>query len=239
MDVLLWLQARQVLALTRAGPVRQLVSWCEVFPRTGDQAGDQAGERRVFLLLAGLGSQLLATLLETGGCAAQPGSGPVRPDPFYVDQALNTVEHLLEMGIPAVCDKWLTLPPSPDILDLDQLYEAASAAKRLDASTLSAASREERRANVILKKTRSYETASTESPSERSLEERDTSLQCSDSELSDEERSGETGRWEEERGSEEGEEEGRWWELYRSGQRSRLDLTGPGDGDQEVPLYSV
>ena len=38
-------------------------------------------------------------------------------------QALNTLEHLLEMGIPGVCNKWLTLPPNPDIVDIDLLYQ--------------------------------------------------------------------------------------------------------------------
>ena len=52
--------------------------------------------------------------------------GIVRPDPFYVDQAINTLEHLIEMGIPAVCNSWLTLPPCPDIVSIDSLYSAAS-----------------------------------------------------------------------------------------------------------------
>ena len=52
--------------------------------------------------------------------------GIVRPDPFYVDQAINTLEHLIEMGIPTVCNSWLTLPPCPDIVSIDSLYSAAS-----------------------------------------------------------------------------------------------------------------
>ena len=52
--------------------------------------------------------------------------GIVRPDPFYVDQAINTLEHLIEMGIPNVCNSWLTLPPCPDIVSIDSLYSAAS-----------------------------------------------------------------------------------------------------------------
>jgi hypothetical protein len=66
-----------------------------------------------------------------------------------------------------VCNKWLTLPASPEILNVDALYEAAHAQKRLDASAL-AAGRDDRLSGgggVVLKKTRSYEYAATDSPS--------------------------------------------------------------------------
>ena len=59
-------------------------------------------------------------------CCKWSFQGIVRPDPFYVDQAINTLEHLIEMGIPAVCNSWLTLPPCPDIVSIDSLYSAAS-----------------------------------------------------------------------------------------------------------------
>ena len=121
------------------------------------------------IAVVGLGHQVLGVLLETGGCAALHGA-VVRPDPFYVDQALNTLEHLLDMGIPGVCDKWLTLPPNPDIVDTDLLYEAAGgsggAARRLDISSLSQRARAARQGGIVLKKTRSYDYAGTESPSE-------------------------------------------------------------------------
>ena len=34
---------------------------------------------------------------------------------------------MLDMGIPGVCNKWLTLPPNPDIVDIDLLYDVAGA----------------------------------------------------------------------------------------------------------------
>jgi hypothetical protein len=36
---------------------------------------------------------------------------------------LNTLDHLHDMGIPLVCDKWLTLPSNPDLLNVDKLYD--------------------------------------------------------------------------------------------------------------------
>ena len=248
-DVLLWCQHHQVLPLTRAHPVHQLVSWTELFPtrQSLSQAGpgvEEAETSRHFLLVVGLGSQIIGVLLETGGCAANH-SAVVRPDPFYVDQAMNTLEHLVEMGIPAVCNKWLTLPPNPDIVDVDQLYETAQAQKRLDASTLGAAGKEEKLSGrgIVLKKTRSYEYASTESPSE-SLDDtlslpRSTS-DGNNSELS-EERGGEESGGE---GEEEEEEETSYWELYRSGHRSHLSFTdnlgeGRQEEEEEVVHYEV
>ena len=35
---------------------------------------------------------------------------------------MNTLDHLEEMGIPVVCDRWLTLPANPDLVNVDALY---------------------------------------------------------------------------------------------------------------------
>jgi hypothetical protein len=53
---------------------------------------------------------------------------------------MNTLDHLDEMGIPVVCDCWLRLPANPDLVNVDNLYEAGVNAKKLDASVLSNAS---------------------------------------------------------------------------------------------------
>ena len=88
-------------------------------------------QERRFLLVTGLGYQLLGVILETGGCTAE-ASDIVKPDPFYVDQALNTLEHLAEMGIPLVCEKWLSLPNNPPLMDIDEIFTTAAKAKKLD-----------------------------------------------------------------------------------------------------------
>ena len=245
-DVLLWCQFHQVLPLIKSHPVHQMVSWTEIFPTRQSltytsQAGagtEETDTTRHFLLVVGLGSQILGVLLETGGCAATH-SNVVKPDPFYVDQALNTLEHLVEMGIPAVCNKWLTLPPNPEIVDVDQLYETAQAQKRLDASTLGAAGKEEKMSGrgIVLKKTRSYEysAASTGSPSE-SLDDT-VSLPRSTSDSEEREDRGEDEEEEEE------EEEESYWELYRSGHRSHLSFTDHlpdgGEEEEDVVHYEV
>ena len=109
-DVLLWCQFNQILPLTRIQPVQQVVNWSEIFltrrsvrnPQTIAMVAPEAAvaaEVRTFLLVVGLGHQVLGVLLETGGggAASQGGVTVVRPDPFYVDQAMNTLEHLVDM----------------------------------------------------------------------------------------------------------------------------------------------
>ena len=54
-------------------------------------------------MVVGLGHQLLGVMMETGSVQGTGGTGGqgtvVRPDPFYVDQAANTLEHLIEVRL--------------------------------------------------------------------------------------------------------------------------------------------
>ena len=109
--------------------------------------------------MSGLGYQLLGVILETGGCTANPG-GAISPDPFYVDQAVNTLEHLSEMGIPLVCEKWLTLPHNPSLLDIDNVISVSAKVKKLDLRTELAASNPP---SIVLKRTKSLEFSETSS----------------------------------------------------------------------------
>ena len=92
---------------------------------------------------------------------------------------------------------------------------------------------------IVLKKTRSYEYASTESPSE-SLDDTVSlprSTSDGNSEISEELRG-------EESGGEGEEEETSYWELYRSGHRSHLSFTdnlgeGRQEEEEEVVHYEV
>ena len=85
----------------------------------------------------------MAVMLENGvgGCSNDSEMDTtkleqmIRPDPFYVDQAASTLEHLEEMGIPLVCERWLTLPSNPDVLDVDHFYQKSSKSKKSDSHT--------------------------------------------------------------------------------------------------------
>jgi hypothetical protein len=69
-----------LLKLTRDRPLHRLVVWQEIF-----QHSTTLDDERHFVLVVGRDHQLLMVLLQTGGCTSQP-KGPVRPDPFYVEQ---------------------------------------------------------------------------------------------------------------------------------------------------------
>ena len=76
---------------------------------------------------------------------------------IYLDvQAASTLEHLAEMGIPLVCERWVTLPANPDLVDIDRLYQNISKGKRLDASSLGTASLSGT-GGIVLRRTRSLE----------------------------------------------------------------------------------
>lgn len=123
------------------------------------------GQRRRFLLVAGLGYQLLGVILETGGCTASPG-GNVTPDPFYVDQALFTLEHLSEMGIDLVCEKWLTLPQNPSLIDIDNVISMSSAKVKKSESAMGKEAISD--AGIVLKRTKSLDLYDSSSESENS-----------------------------------------------------------------------
>ena len=115
----------------------------------GGQPSQPDPDLRSLMMVVGLGYQVLVVLLETDS-----SDHAVRPDPFYVDQALNTLELLVDMGIPLVCNKWLTLPSNPAILNLDEMLEPSSAAGRSPAAN--------GQAGVVLRK--AWDNSGTDSP---------------------------------------------------------------------------
>eukprot|EP00095_Tigriopus_kingsejongensis_P006337 maker-scaffold804_size94796-snap-gene-0.17 protein:Tk06337 transcript:maker-scaffold804_size94796-snap-gene-0.17-mRNA-1 annotation:"pdz domain-containing protein 6" len=230
-DILLWCRFKKLLGLNHSGRVHQVVSWHEVFVtrqsfRTAKPSGSldyDDSPSRTFLLVVGLGYQLLGAIFSIGAGTGDP-QGPVKPDPFYVDQAMNTLDHIEEMGIPLVCDRWLTLPSNPEIMDVDQLYEKAILSKRMDANALSEASTSARNLpekGIVLRKTRSIDYSSPSSPTESD----EVSLNRSEnSELSEELQT--AFREDAKDISKSDENNSSVWELHRSGQRSRKSFSG-------------
>ena len=151
----------------------------------GNYNSDRDSSSRSFILVVGLGYQLLAVMLENGvgGCTDLQSSGitTVRPDPFYVDQAASTLEHLEEMGIPLVCEKWLTLPSNPDVLDVDQFYQKTTRNKKSDGfsttsqSSLAGAGT----GGIVLRRTKSVDHMKEERISITSSEESEVARQIS------------------------------------------------------------
>ncbi|CAB4055754.1 INTU [Lepeophtheirus salmonis] len=78
-------------SITRNKKVERIVAWQRVHnPAYG----------KTSLLVVGLGHQILAALMESLDGGSRKIFSP--PDPFYVDHADNTLDHLHEMGIPLV-----------------------------------------------------------------------------------------------------------------------------------------
>ncbi|XP_033742294.1 LOW QUALITY PROTEIN: protein inturned-like [Pecten maximus] len=98
-DVHLFLKYHCLLHLVSKQNVEELVIWREVFPSRlcrptlASPVGYDEPSGRWFLLIVGMKSFLLATLLEAGGCARTVDGNP-RPDPFYISQAKATLLQL-------------------------------------------------------------------------------------------------------------------------------------------------
>ncbi|XP_040583226.1 protein inturned [Lepeophtheirus salmonis] len=144
-DIYFWLKFNNLLSITRNKKVERIVAWQRVHnPAYG----------KLVLLVVGLGHQILAALMESLDGGSRKIFSP--PDPFYVDHADNTLDHLHEMGIPLVCDKWLSLPPNPDIINTDKLYDNNTNNSKVGLD-LSASNSDSKKQGVVLKKTLSVE----------------------------------------------------------------------------------
>lgn len=57
-------------------------------------------------------------LMEAGGCTV-PAEENQGPDVFYVEEAQETLQHIQNMGIPALADKWISLNLRPQTVTPD------------------------------------------------------------------------------------------------------------------------
>ncbi|XP_046382876.1 protein inturned [Ischnura elegans] len=127
-----------IIHLCRTEPVRSLVFWKEIYLNScnrGLQSSSETGEEtyptpegRWFLLVVGKGQGMLVVLMEMGGCSISE-EGSVPPEPDYVDHAKTTLNHIHEIGIPAVCDSWLTSGGLPRVDSLESLMRNLSVRK--------------------------------------------------------------------------------------------------------------
>ncbi|XP_046747053.1 protein inturned [Diprion similis] len=110
-----FLRQKGLLNLIKNEPVKSLIVWKEVYPLSCNRGHLQSdGENdkpfvpngRWFLLVVGFGNQLLAVLLESGGCTAELENN-ASPDVFYVEEAQETLKHIQKIGIPTLAEKWI------------------------------------------------------------------------------------------------------------------------------------
>ncbi|XP_071441603.1 protein inturned [Hetaerina americana] len=127
-----------IIHLCRTEPVRSLVFWKEIYLTScnrglrasmeGEQGAYPMPEGRWFLLVVGKDQGMLAVVLEMGGCSISE-EGNIPPEPDYVDHAKTTLNHIHEIGIPAVCDSWLMSGGLPRVDSLESLLRNLSVRK--------------------------------------------------------------------------------------------------------------
>ncbi|XP_011494258.1 PREDICTED: protein inturned [Ceratosolen solmsi marchali] len=117
-----FLRRHGILHLINSEDVKSLVIWNKVYPSSSVnrklQWQDESAYSltyRWFLLIVGYGHNLLAVILESGGCTAilEEHSGP---DIFYVEEAQETLKHIRKIGISALAEKWINANAKPEII---------------------------------------------------------------------------------------------------------------------------
>ncbi|KAG5874050.1 hypothetical protein JTB14_034626 [Gonioctena quinquepunctata] len=116
-DVYCFCKLQGLFHLSRTEPVKSLVLWKEVFPYSCNRLQNSnvkvpAGRR--YLLVVESAKDLLAVLMEAGGCTERPEEN-MGPDAFYVEEVQATLAHIQELGLSELCDRLLSLNPYPQI----------------------------------------------------------------------------------------------------------------------------
>uniref|UniRef100_A0A1B6LS24 Protein inturned n=1 Tax=Graphocephala atropunctata TaxID=36148 RepID=A0A1B6LS24_9HEMI len=112
MDTNAFCRHNGLLSLSRAESVRNVVVWKEVYPASCNRGLPTLTltyflpQGRWFLLLVGQEESLLAVLLESGGCTVKIEGNP-GPEPIFVKQAQATLQHMKEIEVLSLAEKWI------------------------------------------------------------------------------------------------------------------------------------
>ncbi|XP_012278022.1 protein inturned isoform X2 [Orussus abietinus] len=128
-----FLRRNGLLSLISKEPLKTLVIWRKVYPLScgrghldGASRALQVPNGQWFLLVVGYDHELLAVLLESGGCTAKLKEN-TGPDIFYVEEAQETLRHIQKIGVPALVAKWLSANARPETVILDDRSAIKSA----------------------------------------------------------------------------------------------------------------
>ncbi|KAF7272761.1 hypothetical protein GWI33_014470 [Rhynchophorus ferrugineus] len=103
-DVYNFCKHQGILHLSKTEPVKSLIMWREVYPKSC--RSPHAIDGRRYLLVVGAGKDLLVTIMEAGGCT-EPPEDNLGPDAFYVEEAQATLAHVQELGLSVVAQRSL------------------------------------------------------------------------------------------------------------------------------------
>lgn len=119
-DIQSFLSTTGIAELMTVETLSNMVSWREVYPRSCKQLSRKSSEYkkplcRWFLLIVGKGKDMLCTILEAN-CNVEGMKGIVGPDPFYVEEAQATLDHLISRGICRLAAQWIDIWRRPQIV---------------------------------------------------------------------------------------------------------------------------
>ncbi|EZA55008.1 PDZ domain-containing protein [Ooceraea biroi] len=126
-DVHSFLRHNGLLNLVNQEQVRCLVLWKQIYPSSCNRGNVDSGDSgqllipngRWFLLVVGYGHDLLAVLLESGGCTAKY-SDAIGPDVFYVEEAQETLKHVQKIGVTTLASKWIVSNARPEVIPYEE-----------------------------------------------------------------------------------------------------------------------
>ncbi|XP_020718480.1 protein inturned isoform X1 [Bombus terrestris] len=117
-----YLRQNCILNLINNEPVKSLVIWKKVYPSSCNRNDIENKNNQPFvlngkwyLLVVGYGHDLLAVLLESGGCTAKC-SETIGPDIFYVEEAQETLKHIQKIGVTTLAAKWISSNTRPEVI---------------------------------------------------------------------------------------------------------------------------
>ncbi|XP_011694656.1 PREDICTED: protein inturned [Wasmannia auropunctata] len=126
-DVHSFLRHNGLLNLVSQEQVKCLVLWKQIYPSScnrGNVDGNDGDQLLIpngkwFLLVIGYGHDLLAVLLESGGCTAKYNDA-IGPDVFYVEEAQETLKHIQKIGVTVLASKWITSNTRPEVIPFEE-----------------------------------------------------------------------------------------------------------------------
>ncbi|XP_011876832.1 PREDICTED: protein inturned [Vollenhovia emeryi] len=126
-DVHSFLRHNGLLNLVSQEQVKCLVLWKQIYPLScnrGNVDSNDGGQLLIpngkwFLLVVGYGHDLLAVLLESGGCTAKYNDA-IGPDVFYVEEAQETLKHVQKIGVTVLASKWIASNTRPEVIPYEE-----------------------------------------------------------------------------------------------------------------------
>lgn len=127
-DVHSFLRHNGLLNLVNQEQVKCLVLWKQIYPSSCNRGNIDVGSNsdqflipngKWFLLVVGYGHDLLAVLLESGGCTAKYNDA-IGPDVFYVEEAQETLKHIQKIGVTILASKWIISNTRPEVIPYEE-----------------------------------------------------------------------------------------------------------------------